>query len=324
MTPQTSPSIALFGAGPEAERWVCALAGQASLVAGSVAQADAVVLGPGAQEPLSVAREALRGGLPVLWACGRLPNPWQLAALDRLSASGGPLLRFHGPFQYRGGFALLTRFLGGPEPLWRPSYLRLLSGASGRLEDAATEALALGQALLTAEAEQVTAVAARQDNGEPRALFLTVHYGRGLIVECTASLAEAGRSELVVAMPGRTLTIQTTGKGDRIRIVPSGQRGATCPQERVLTAPNADPVIEEARRFVEAVANHDASPGNSDRWLKVAALWWAARQSLSSGAPASVDPPPFEDAETPPFKLIEGGGRAARISTGRRLALVAS
>ncbi len=314
---QTPVRIALFGSGAEVQPWAWALAKRASLDSGSFDRAGAVVLGPGTHEPLARAGAALRAGLPVLWACGRLPNVWQLVALAGLSAPGGPFLRLYEPFQHRGGFGLLKRLLGGPEPLWRPSYLRTVSGpssASIRLEDAAIEALAVCEALLPFAPEKVTAVAVHGEAGEIEALFLTASRSGGPIAQCTVGPAEAGRDELVVSMPGRTLRLEPRG----LRVSAAGRA------DRVLPAPNADAVVAEALGFVEAVLHRDLSVDNSGRWLNVAALWWAARQSLSSGLPEWVPSPPFVETETPPFKLIEGGGRAARVSMSRRLALVAS
>jgi len=313
-------SVAFFGSGPEADHWVSALAEWALPAGTPQSEAAAVVLGPGIREPLALAREALLAGRPVLWACGQLPDAGRLAPLARFSVPGGPFLRFYEPFQYQGGFAMLQRFLRGPEPFWRPLYLRILAGGRcasfGGLEYAAIEALAACQALLMLEPEQVTAVAVRWEHREPCALFLTVQHREGPVLQCTATLTEGVSDELVVVTPGRTLTLA----GSRLRIASPGP-GAHC--EREFSAPNADPVVEEVARFIDAVSKRDASAGNSDRWLRVASLWSAVRQSINQGGPVFV--PALGKTETPPFKLIEGGGRAARMALSRRpLTLVAN
>ena len=319
MTTQDSLRIALYGAGPEAQRWAWALAEHASLDSGSLARANAVVLAPGALEPLSTAREALSEGLPVLWACGQLP---QLQDMVRPASYGcqEALLSVYEPFLHTGGFGLLRRFLRGPEPFWRPVYLRIVAGpsqAGGRLEDVALNALAKVQALRDIEAEQVTAQAAQQEDGETPALILTVQYRGGLLLQCTASLAET-REELVVITRDRKLTLD----GDVLRIA---LNGADCPRhERVLSAPSADPIVEEARRFAEAVSKGDALAGNSDRWLKVVDLWSAVRTSLNQGGPVWLQSPAGGEIGMPPFTLIHGGGRKARIASSPKFTLVAS
>jgi len=309
--------IALFGAGPQAQRWAWALARHASLVSGSEARADAVVLGPGTREPLGLARQTLRAGRPVLWACGQLPNPWQLSGLDVLSSPGGAFTRFYDPLQYAGGYALLRRFLRGPEPLWRPLYLRVLGkpGGGGRLDQGVIEALAASQALLDGEAERVASSAARNERGEPVALFLDVQYRGGQVLQVTCSLAERG-GQMVAVTPGRTLRVED----DRLRISPLAQGS----RERLLEGSARDPVLEEAGRFAKAAADHDGAAGNSERWLSVSAIWWAARESLNRGTSMAVPSAPFTDIETPPFKVIQGGGNVARIGPSRRLTLVAS
>jgi hypothetical protein len=189
--------------------------------------------------------------------------------------------------------------------------------AGGRLEDAALAALAAVQALLDVEPEQVTAQAAQQEDGETQALILTVQYRGGLLLQCTASLAET-REELVVVTSDRRLTLE----GDLLRIA---LNGADClKHERALSAPSVDPIVEEARRFAEAVSTGDASMGNSERWFKLAELWPAVRTSLNQGGPVWLQSPAVADMGTPPFTLIHGGGRKARMSASPRFTLVAS
>ncbi len=320
---QDSLRIALFGSGPETQRWAWALAEHASLASldsRSFARADAVVLATGAQEPLSKAREAVSQGLPVLWACGQLPHPGELAQLGS-SGQEEAFVRIYEAFLHQGGFGLLQRFLRGPEPFWRPLYLRMVAGFAGgdRLEEAAIQAMGTVHALLDVDAEQVTAHAARQEDGEPCALFMTVQYCGGPLLQFTASLSGA-RQELVAVTRDRRLTLEN----DRLRIAPNSRCSNASARERVLRAPSSDPVSEEARRFVNAVSNHDTAEGNIERWLKVAELWAAARRSLSQGGTVWVRQPVVVETRTPPVRLIEGGVGAARITSGRRLTLVAS
>jgi hypothetical protein len=185
------------------------------------------------------------------------------------------------------------------------------------LDDIAVQALVTVQALLDVQAEHVMAEAARDADGEACALFLTVQYSDGLLLQCTASLAEA-QNELVVVTRDRRLTFE----GDQLRIAPVGT--GCSGRERVLNRPTVDPIFEEATRFAEAVANRDASAANSGRWLKVAELWSAARTSLSRGGPVWVQSPVVAEVGTPPFRLIQGGERLARIDSSRRFTLVAS
>jgi hypothetical protein len=130
----------------------------------------------------------------------------------------------------------------------------------------------------------------------------------------TCSRAERG-GELVAVTPGRTLRAEE----DHLRVSPL----AAGSRERLLNGPRRDAVLEEAARFVPAATEHDGSVSNSARWLSVSAIWWAARESLNRGTSVAVPSAPFEETETPPFKVIQGGGHVARFGSSRRLTLVA-
>jgi hypothetical protein len=77
--------------------------------------------------------------------------------------------------------------------------------------------------------------------------------------------------------------------------------------------------VAEARRFVAGVASEDCSISNGDRWVRVASLWWAARQSMAFGGRAEVPVPATvaRDTEPPPLRVIKGGGKLARAAAAR-------
>lgn len=338
--------VALLGEGERAERWASALRDLAEVcplpeqLPGAI---DAVVLAPGVSDPFARAKEALVADIPVLYAAPFLLSPWQAGVLNELSRRQERLLRFAEPFQYRPGFAFLRRLLGGKEPFWRPLYLRTLSLAQldgpARIDELATEELAICEALLDNNPRHVTAAAGRHDEvGEVCATFLILHYSDGPLVQCTISLAEATSArQLVAVTPGRTVIMDDLGAVASLRIVGGEQElfteeptlAASCPgrAERVLAAPARDPMAEEVKRFVSAVSVGDLSPANSDRWARVAALWWAARQSMSFGGSTEVPILASRpgDTEPPPLRVIQGGGRTARTAGQRpSLTVVAS
>lgn len=325
--------VALLGEGDQAAPWTSALPGLAEVcplpehLPGAI---DALVLAPGVSDPFARAKEALLADIPVLYAAPFLLSPWQAGVLNELSRRQERLLRFVEPFQYRPGFAFLRRLLAGNEPFWRPLYLRTLCLAQtdgpARIDELATEELAICEALLDGTPRYVTAAAGRRDEvGEVRAAFLILHYSDGPLVQCTISLAEATSSrQLVAVTSGRTVIMDELDPAAPLRITSGGEQelfteepslAASCQRrgERMLASPGPDPVVEEARRFLRAVAVSDLSPANSDRWARVAALWWAARQSMSFGGAAEVPIPAFQpgDTEPPPLRVIQGGGRTA-------------
>ena len=102
--------------------------------------------------------------------------------------------------------------------------------------------------------------------------------------------------------------------------LPSGQRRSPEDVHRLLSA--AFP----GSRFLDAVAANDRSLANGERWVRVAALWWAARQSMSFGGAVEVPAPSVALAQTepPPLRVIEGGGRVTRTVRRPELTLIAS
>jgi predicted dehydrogenase len=325
--------IAVIGEGAHARAWASALRARAHVVPppqelpGGL---DALLLAPGAHDPFARAKEALEAGLPVLYAAPFLLNPWQAARLSVLAARKRTLLRFIEPFQYRTGFPFLRRLLQGREPFWKPRYLRILclAGSEARIDELATEQLAVCDALLNDEPRHVTAAAVRRDDlGDVCAAFLTLQYEGGALVQCTVSLAEAetGR-QLVAVAPGRTIVLDDLDPVASVRIAggehevlahaagPHAERG-----HKLLARSDADPVEEEAARFVEAVASGSLSLANGQRWARVAAIWWAARQSMSFDGPVEVPAALLQlrDTEAPPLTVIEGGGKTVRTARPR-------
>ncbi len=342
MSDRSRLHVALLGEGDQAERWASALRDRADvcpLPQQLPGEIDALVLAAGVSDPFARAKEALLAQVPVLYAAPFMLSPWQAAALDELSRRQERLLRFVEPFQYRPGFAFLRRLLQGREPFWRPVYLRTLclaqpDGAT-RIDELATEELAICEALLDGEPRSVTAAAGRrEEGGEVCAAFLILHYSDGPLVQCTVSLAEATSArQLVTVTPDRTVIVDDLGPVASLRIVGGGEQefiaeapttepsGGSC-GEKIVASPGRDFVAGEAECFLRAVAAGDRSSANGDRWARVAALWWAARQSMSFDGPVEVPIPVFRPGETEPphLRVIEGGGRTAR-PTGRRPSL---
>jgi predicted dehydrogenase len=321
------PRVLVLGEGAAAQRWA-ALLGQVARVRlqqeVAPAEADAVVLAPGAREPYRSARAALLSGAHVLSAAPFLLSPRQASDLDELSRALGRFLRYYEPYQYGRGFAFLKRLLRGREPLWRPLYLRALrSVADGfvTLDELAAGELALCQALLEAAPRRVNASAARDESGDARAVFATLEYEHGPPVQMTLSTAEsAAAGEFVAVAPNVTLVLDDPV--GRLRIVRRGEeRTAGRASER--PAPT-DAVAAEAERFAEAVRSEDLSFANSARWTMVALLWWALRRSINLAEPVDMrEAEAALNAMPPPLTVIEGGGRTAEPTGRPALSLVA-
>jgi predicted dehydrogenase len=318
--------VVLAGEGAEAERWTRVLRPFARVCRSmaKLAGADALILAPGASDPFGRAKEALQAGVPVLYAVPFALSPWQTNVLVALSRRQGAVLRFAEPFQHQPGFAFLRRLLQGDEPFWRPLYLRLLRTAPAdgphRIDELAAEELATCLALLGETPRSVTAAASRRDHvGEPCAVFLLMEQPEGPPVQATISLAEqACTDEIVAVTAGHSVVLEDLHWSATLRITGEGEAaGPVC-------QPQVDPLLAEARGFLGAVSDRDASFANGERWARAAALWWAARQSMSFGGTMRMPATP-RDSEPPPLTVIQGGGKSTSTKRERPLlTLVAS
>jgi hypothetical protein len=156
--------------------------------------------------------------------------------------------------------------------------------------------------------------------GEPCAVFLLLQQPEGPPAEVTVSLAEpAGTDQVVVVSAGHTIALDGLHSDNAVlRITGDGEPEGLPPQAR------GDPLTAEGQGFLRAGQTGDASYGNGARWAQAAAVWWAARQSMSFGGTMRV-PPQGRDTTPPPLTLIQGGGKSSRTKRERpALTLVAN
>lgn len=324
MNEKTQLRVALAGSGHRTEEWSEALSRMARVQAGNVGSADALVIAPGTYDPFGQTKKALQDGVAVLFAASFQLTPWQVSTLEELSRREKRLLRFIEPFRYQRGYPFLQRLLEGREPFWRPLYLRSLflkGPQSGlKLDDLATEELALCDSLIGARPRCVSAVSVRQDETtQACAASFMVEYVDGPPLHSMVSLAEGSAAhEFIAVAPERTVLMDQLDRSAPLRIMGTDAEG----QEVSLTRDTCeskfeDTVGQEAEDFLSAVRSNDLSYSNGGRWTRVAAVWWAARQSMSFGG--SVEVPALVRANTkpPPFTVIKGGGRSSS-KPGRR------
>ena len=323
MAPQNHMPVVLLGAGTCAASYAQTISCRADLRASlDEPGVAAAVVAPSAHDPFSHAREALLAGIPVLCAAPFHLSPWQASVLDELSRREGPMLRFIEPFRYQAGYSFLRRLLEGREPFWRPLYVRSLFSmrpqAQVRIDDLATEEMALYDSLLDAEPLRVSAVAVHRDEAaQICAASITVEYDGGPPFHSMVSLAEASEAHQLVAVASeRTVVLDQVDDQVSLRIVGADSAGHDVSFGENNGSERGDPFARELHRFLGAIDASDISFGNAARWTRVAATWWAARQSMSFGGP--VDVPKLHRTTKPPsLTVIEGGGHSSQPA-GRR------
>lgn len=323
--------VGFSGHGAAAQRWRSALGRRAELLPcpePDTQRVDALVLAPGAPDAIAQATAALEARIPVLYAAPVPASPWQAERLCGLSRRQACLLRFAAPFERHAGFAFLRRLLAGAEPFWRTLYLRATRvsppGSGARIDELATEELAVCDALVDRPAQRINVVGNRSDDaGGVCALFLTVEYEGGPLVQCAISAAEpVDERRLAAVTPGRTLVLDWNDPDSPLHILRSdGQpEPATCAHGAAPTP--IDPISAEVESFLCSVRSGTRAIENGQQWVRLASIWWAARRSLSLGGPvdAAASYLQSDNEEPPSLRVIEGGGKRA-ASPSRRPAL---
>lgn len=318
MSQETHPLVAVLGSGPQADAWAIAIAAHARVVRHTDdSRPDAVVIAPGALDPFAQAREALLDSLHVLYAAPFRLTPWQAGRLNELSGSQKAILRFVEPFRYQRGFPFVQRLLAGREPFWRPLYLRSLwlaeKNSSERIDDLATQEFALVDSLISGRPLNVSATAVQNSEAtQVRAASITVEYTGGLHLYSMVSLAEGGgEHQLVAVASDRTVTLDQLDPVHPLRIVGTVEDGHEVSLSGQKDEMSLNVVDAEAATFVDAVSAGETTVSNGGRWTRVAGIWWAARQSLSFGGTVDVPSLP-RSAESPPLRMIEGGGDSSQ------------
>ncbi len=318
MSQETHPLVAVLGAGPQADAWASAVSTHARLVRSTDnSRPDAVVVAPGTPDPFALAREALLDSVHVLYAAPFRLTPWQAGRLNEFSGRQKAILRFVEPFRHQKGFPFVQRLLGGREPFWRPLYLRSLwlvrKNSNERIDDLATQEFALVDCLISGRPLSVSATAVENDEAaQVCAASITVEYTGGPHLYCMISLAEAGgEHQLVAVASDRTVTLDQLDPVRPLRIIGTVEDGHEVSLSGQKDDTHQDVVDAEVECFVGAVSAGEITVSNGGRWTRVAGVWWAARQSMSFGGIVDVPSLP-RSAESPPLRVIEGGGDSSR------------
>jgi predicted dehydrogenase len=293
--------------------------------------AQGVVLAGPAPDLYALAKHALLAGKHVLHGGPFLLRTHQVATLRELARRQGLLLAFREDRAHHPAFAFLARMVSGAHPFWPPVYARSLRTMPpepevGHQVDALAAAEIATMVRLLGPPGTVAAVGCRGEEGRGLdTAFLTLFYGSGLIAQVTVSLAEATpAAELTVVAGGRTLTLddfdlrapfkvaalpQETGFSRRSASPPGLMQ--TAGEHLVPNVPVTDPMVEQARAFVEAIASEDLGGSNASLSAQVALVWETALESITQdGRPVELPgwPSRLGHEKAPPLRVIEGGG----------------
>jgi hypothetical protein len=339
--PAPRTTIALVGAGPDADRWSRALrgvdgveivrtadlSGDDFLESLSQPAVSAVAFAaPVADLPGAIRRVAMTNR-HVLVAGNVALASRQFAALDDVAHRRGRTVLFETSALAGEHFAFLRKMIAGPNALWRPRYIRSLhTGAMGQrtLDEAALHDVTTVLSLSGGMPAAVSAWAPRVDDesGSDDVAMLTLAFDGGRVARIDVSLLEPQpRSEIVVACEGRTMVIESADGATTLRIHAAGrhrgpQRGAgwaeTVTEYPVANAAPAETRVAEA--FVAAVRRGGAEATNAGALARAALVWETARMSISRGGEALPLPVSsgLVEPRRPALQLIHGGGHTTQ------------
>ena len=281
--PERALSVAVIGAGSEADRWLRALRGVDAVAArradfteealmSALSQDDVEALafaGVGGDLAAAVKR-ALMANRHVLVAGPTAIGSKQLFALDALARRRNRVLVLDAGATGDERIDFVRKMLVGPQALWRPRYVRSLrTGGAGAhpLDALAIADIHLVLTLLGGTPSRVSAVSPRIDDetGAADVAMLTLMFDGGSSARIDVSLIEPEmRHEVAIACDGRTIVIDAFNARAPLQIQASARhRGPRLGQwgETVSEHPSAERggrLARAAASFVTAVRARDS------------------------------------------------------------------
>ncbi len=290
MTADAAPmTIALTGTGPGADAWARALRGVDGVeierlsapldesLADAFTEDDvaAVAFAAPTTDLTRDVKRALLAGRHVFVAAPVAMRAGELVALEALAKRRQRLLLFDTPALADERIAFIRKMTGGPQPLWRPRYLRALrTGTDGdaSLDEAAIAEVAAVLAVVGGAPARVSAFAPRVDDesGAAGVAMLTVAFEGGPLARIDISLVEPWpRREMAIVCDGRTVVLDALDARAPLQIHAANRhRGPEAGgwAETVSEHPVCDVEDRAARvasSFVSAARARDASAGNA-------------------------------------------------------------
>ena len=347
-------TIALAGAGPGADAWARALRGVEGVeatrlaapldesLADAFAQDDVAAVAFAAPVP-ELARElkrALVAGRHVFVGAPVAMRAAELTALDALARRRQRLLMFDTPSLADERTAFIRKMTGGPQPLWRPRYIRALrtGGAdAASLDEAAVAEIAAVLAIVGGTPSRVSGFAPRVDDesGAADVAMLTVVFEGGPLACIDISLVEPWpRREMAIVCDGRTVVLDSLDARAPLqihaanrhrgpdRVAEAGGWAETVSEHPVCDV--EDRASRVASAFVTAARARDISASNALELAAAAAVWEKARESMGAGGELIDMDGDAAPSERPVLQLIRGGGHRVESKRAPELTLLRS
>lgn len=327
-------SIAVAGAGPEAERWLRALRGVEAVAAERIDLnddellrvlsedgVDAVVFAGETPDPAGAVKRALLANRHVLVAGANAIGSKQLLAFDALARRRNRVIVFD-----TGAFAdervdFVRKMTVGPQALWRPRYVRSLrTGANTNhsLDELAIADIAFVLDLIGGVPARVSGISPRADDESIAAdvAMVTLIFDGGPSARIDVSLIEPEpRHEVAIVCEGRTVLLDGYNARAPLQIQASaqhrgprqGQWGETVSEHPAIEL--FDRLARAATAFVTAVRSRDVESSNARALASAATVWEAARASIAAGGEMTDIGGTAQKPRRPSLKLIVGGGQ---------------
>lgn len=345
----TPITVAVAGAGDDAERWLRALRGVEGVTALRVETADAELLralsddsvdaiafAGELEDPAGAIKRALMANRHVLAIGATAIGAKQLLAFDALARRRARVIVFD-----TGAFAdervdFVRRMTVGPQALWRPRYVRSLRTGEGHgrtLDELAIADVGFVMSLIGGAPSRVSAVSPRVDDetGAADIAMVTLMFDGGSSARIDVSLIEPEpRHEVTIACDGRTLVLDAFNARAPLQILASARHRG--PQHGSWSETVSEhPVVEPSERlaraaaaFANAVRGRDLEASNARALAAAASVWESARTSIARGGEMVDIGAEAVQVARPALKLIMGGGHVDLSYPAPELTLVGS
>jgi len=313
------------------------------------AQVDAIVFADPVADLAAVIRRSLLADKHVLATISSPVTCNQLDELASLASRRGRLLLFTEERSFHPALIFLRWMLSGRSGVWAPHYVRAVSAAgvgNGSGPSMATlviEELGVCARLLGEDPVSVSGILCRVEvEAVPAAAFINVVYADGRTASLQVSTTEAQECrQWTLATPSKTVLLDECDARAPLKIIsfdtdatPGGLLRvnppiplAEWPTESTVTPPlgSTDVRVDQCRKFVESVLDHDIRESNAHFWAGIALVWEAVQESLRlDGMPVAMNAGQERErrvaGERPKLRLIRGKGMGS-IDERKRPAL---
>jgi predicted dehydrogenase len=293
---------------------------------------DAMVFAGAPGDAVSAIKRALMANRHVFVAGTPAIATKQLLSLDAVARRRNRVLMIDTGALGDERVDFVRKMVSGPQPLWRPRYVRSLrTGAADTqtLDEVAISNIGFVLNVSGATPARVSALSPRIDDadGHGGVALMTLVLEGGAVARIDVSLVEPqARHEVAIACDGRTVLLDAFDARAPLQIQSERASRQGAWSETVTEHPASEPIDSicgAAEAFVTAVRARDVNASNVRAMAQATSVWESARESMANGG-AMIEIGERAAERRPALKLIVGGGHVDDSYPAPELRVVSS